>query len=361
MNKTSKTILSIIFAIILGIIGFAVGFCVNVFVLNRQEGDIYVSGDLSIHFLELGNGYTGDSIFIQCGEYDILIDAGSRQNSATAIIDYVDQHVTDNTLEFVIATHADQDHIAAFSSSTSRKGIFEYYQVETIIDFPKTDKNTITYQNYIKYRDLEVENGAVRYSALDCYKNKGSAKRIFQLASGIELEILYNYYYENKASDENNYSVCCMINQGDNHYLFTGDLEKEGEQRLVDYYAENHNGLPHCVLYKAGHHGSGTSSTIKLLDAITPEYVCVCCSAGDDEYSDNIDKQFPTKEMIQNVSRYTDKIYVTTMIGEDGQPTSMNGTIVVSSKSGRISIECSNNNTILKETQWFKSRWPSGV
>lgn len=361
MGKGLKFILSIFLTIILAAVGFAGGFAVNIFVINKPESDVYISGDVSIHFMELGNKYTGDSIFIQCGEYDILVDAGSRQNSADAIINYVDQHVTDNTLEFVIATHADQDHIAAFPSTKSREGIFDHYEVETIIDFPLTGKDSDTYHEYISYRDKEIAEGAIHYTALECYKNQNGAKRIFELSGGVELEILYNTYYENSHKDENNYSVCFMINQGDNHYLFTGDLEKDGELALVDYYKQNHGGLPHCVLYKAGHHGSATSSTVELLSAITPEYVCVCCCAGSDYYTDAIDTQFPTRQMIKNVSAHTDNIFVTTMIDENGDPVSMNGNIVFTGKYGKIGIECSNNNTILKETQWFKDRWPSGV
>ena len=37
-------------------------------------GSSVVSGELEIHFLELGNKYTGDSVYIQVGEVDILID-----------------------------------------------------------------------------------------------------------------------------------------------------------------------------------------------------------------------------------------------------------------------------------------------
>lgn len=361
MNKGTKICLSILLAIILALVGFAGGFIVNVFILNKQESDKFVSGELSIHFLELGNKYTGDSIFIQCGEYDILVDAGSRQNSATTIINYVDQYVTDNTLEFVVATHADQDHIAAFPSTKSREGIFEHYKVETIIDFPLTDKNSETYNDYISYRDKEVKNGAKRYSALECYNNQNGAQRTYELTSGVELEILYNVYYEQRHSDENNYSVCFMINQGDNHYLFTGDLEEEGEENLVEYYAQNHGGLPHCVLYKAGHHGSKSSSTQTLLNAITPEYVCVCCCAGSDEYTDTMENQFPTKKMIQNVSEHTDNIYVTSMVNDAGEAVSMNGNIVFTVNVSKITVECSNNNTILKDTDWFKQRYPSGV
>jgi hypothetical protein len=34
--------------------------------------------------------------------------------------------------------------------------------------------------------------------------------------------------------------------------------------------------------------------------------------------------------------------------------TSMNGNIVISSSPNGIIVNCSNNNTILKDTEWFK-------
>lgn len=353
--------LTIFLSIIFAILGFAVGFAGNIFVINKPESDVYISGDLSIHFLELGNEDTGDSIFIQCGGNDILIDAGSYYDSATTIINYVDQFVTDNKLEYVIATHADTDHIAAFSSTDKYEGIFEHYKVDTIIDFPKSNKTTQVYEKYKTFRNQEIKNGAKHFTALECYNNTNGAQRVYELSSDVEMEILYNYYYENYHSKENNYSVCLMFNQGDNHYLFTGDLEGAGELKLVDYYKQNHGGLPHCVLYKAGHHGSETSSTPELMEVITPEYVCVCCCAGSDQYTDDPETQFPTKAMIKNVSEYTDNIYVTSMVNSAGETVSMNGNIIFSVKNGKVSVEGSNNNTILKDTDWFKSRYPSGV
>ena len=46
---------------------------------------VYVSGDLEIHFLELGNKYTGDCTYINAGGIDILIDAGSKTSSIPTI------------------------------------------------------------------------------------------------------------------------------------------------------------------------------------------------------------------------------------------------------------------------------------
>ena len=59
---------------------------------NTSQKSKYVgdAGAIDINFLELGNKYTGDSTFIKAGDVDILIDAGSRQNSATTIANFID-------------------------------------------------------------------------------------------------------------------------------------------------------------------------------------------------------------------------------------------------------------------------------
>lgn len=334
------------------VIGFAAAFFLYTYLTRPKGGDVYVSGDLSIHFMELGNKYAGDSIYIKAGDTDILIDAGSRAGSTETTSAYIDRYCTDGVLEYVIATHADQDHIAGFAGSSSSPSIFERYECEVIIDFPRTDKTSQTYQKYVENRDAEVEEGAKHYTALQCCNNEDGAQRVFEVSDGIEMEILYNYYYENSSPDENNYSVCLMFNQGDKHFLFTGDLEEEGEKYLVE-----NNDLPEVELFKAGHHGSKTSSTDALLSVIKPKIVCVCCCAGTDEYTDTPANQFPTQDMIDRVAAYTDRVYVTSLgdeSAEDGY-TSMNGNIVVTSDRSGVSVNCSASNTLLKDTEWFKN------
>lgn len=182
-------------------------------VVSGSVGEIS-SASLSIHFLELGNKYAGDCTLIKVGDTEVLIDAGSRQGSAAAIVEYVDQYCTDGVLEYVVATHADQDHISAFIGTNAAPGIFETYECETIIDFPLTNKTTATYRNYCELRDAEVEAGAVHYTALECWEESDGAKRSYQLSDDVTMQVLYNYYYENKSSDENNYSVCLLLTQG---------------------------------------------------------------------------------------------------------------------------------------------------
>ena len=77
----------------------------------------------------------GDSIYIKAGDVDILIDAGSKRDSASTISSYIDDYVKDGKLEYVIATHAHEDHIAGFVGNSTTKGIFELYSVDTIIDY----------------------------------------------------------------------------------------------------------------------------------------------------------------------------------------------------------------------------------
>ncbi|MDE7158510.1 MAG: MBL fold metallo-hydrolase, partial [Clostridiales bacterium] len=335
-----------------------------------------VSADMSIHFLELGNKKTGDCTLIKVGNTEVLIDAGANNTSANTIVPYIRQYCTDGILEYVIATHAHEDHIGAFYSTSSRKGVFESFDCITIIDFPlvskdKQDKNSATntntvYGKYCAARDAEVAAGAdkdaAHYTALECWNEEGKAQRTYQLSETVSFSILYQKYYEEQDSSktaENNYSVCTLFRNGSDSFLFTGDLEEEGESSLVD-----NNDLPHCKLYKAGHHGSKTSSHDKMLKKISPEIVCVCCCAGSPEYTTVNNNTFPTQDFIDRVGQYTKEIYVTTLAtnvnNKQWDYTSMNGNIVFyySKKEGEeysYKLYCSNNSTILKDTEWFKA------
>ena len=318
---------------------------------SSSGGSSIVDEDLSIHFLELGNQYTGDCTLIKVGDTEVLIDAGSRKGSAATLVPYIQEYCADGVLEYVIATHAHQDHIAGFVGTSNVKGIFESFVCETIIDYTQTNSDAQIRKDYEKYRDAEVAAGATRYTVLECWNNQNGAKRSYELGEGITMNFLYQKYYEQKTSDENDYSVCMLLSQGDNHYLFTGDLEHNGEKSLVE-----NNDLPKCKLFKAGHHGSPTSSTAELLAVIRPDIVCVCCCCGSSEYTPNVANMFPSQAFVDRIAPYTDKVYVTTVIAADGKSgVSMNGNIVVYTENGEVKVRCSNNDTIFKDTDWFKN------
>ncbi len=349
---------------------------------NKNESveiDKVLYEDFQIHFLELGNNNSGDSVYVKAGDNDILIDAGSRGNSAATINNYVKQYCTDGKLEYVISTHGHQDHIAGFAGvsdnkaknfkgeSVDKTGVLYYFEVETFIDFTyynsvdnKTasidDYSTSTeYGKYLRARNYAISNNATHYTAKDLWDTNNTT---FNLGSGITMDILYNKYYFETSSDENNYSVCTLFNYNDHHFMLTGDLEKEGEDALANYYdgSTSKKTLPHCDLFKGGHHGSATSSNECLLEKITPDICCVCCCAGDTEYTANYSTQFPTQAFIDRIAKYTSNVYVTTLYNEETKTNeSMNGNIVVSSDGKEVGIQASNNLTKLKDTEWFNA------
>ena len=62
---------------------------------------------------------------------------------------------------------------------------------------------------------------------------------------------------------------------------------------------------------------------------------------------------FPAQDFISRICKYTERVYVTTLGTDDGF-TSMNGDITVVSNSSGLVLYFSNNDTILKDTEWFK-------
>ncbi len=313
-----------------------------------EDGDTppetIVSDDLSIHFLYFNNAVSGDCTLIKVGDTEVLIDAGSTRGSATTLISYINEYCTDGVLEYVIATHAHEDHIAGFVGEYGTDGIFSAFECKTIIDYTGQKTTSGISNDYKVWRDKEVEGGAVHYTALECWNNENGAKRSYTLGENITMNILYQRYYEESTANENNYSVCMLLTQGENNYLFTGDLESGGEASLVAK-----NNLPKCKLFKGGHHGSDTSNTMTLLNVIQPEIVCVCSCCGDKH-------GFPKQAFIDNVANFTDKVYITTMKDEaTNKGVQMNGNIVVRANKEGITVNCSNNNILFKDSEWFKN------
>ena len=331
---------------------------------GSMDVDVIKQQELSIHFIELGNKYTGDCTFIKVGDVEILIDAGSKATSVQPIYEYVSQYV-EGKLDYVIVTHAHQDHYAGFATGENTDSLFDLFDTNIVIQFAQSNqKPTAKLFNNFK-REIEqtkTEKGTKVYTSLECYDNSNGAQRVYELGNNVTLEILKHKYYTEKAHTENDYSVCCMINQkidatNSRHYLFTGDLEEDGEESLVDtYLAENGKNLPEVVLYKAGHHGSKTSSSSKMLEVISPEIVCVCCCAGSSEYTSKNENQFPTQAFIDRIAPYTSQVYVTTLCLDynKGSFESFNGNIVISSNaSENVKVACANNDKLLKDTDWF--------
>ena len=386
MSRKQSKLSKVLTSVICLILGLFVGLVASVFVTLPDSyvipdaakksqsslaatGDIdvnqVITKDLSIHFLELGNKYTGDCTLIKVGDTEILIDAGSKASSVSVIESYVNKYCSDGILEYVVVTHAHEDHYAGFATNNYADSIFSKFTVKNIIEFAKTNKSSLKedknynkmYSAYSANRQKAINDGASYFKAN--YFIQNSDENNISLGNGVTLQILNQKFYTDKAATENDYSVCLMINQNDKHYLFTGDLEKEGEKSLVAL-----NSLPKVDVYKAGHHGSKTSSSTELLEVIQPKTICVCCCAGSSEYTSKNENQFPTQEFVNNVYgtaerlSYTTSVYVTSLCIDysKGEFTSFNGNIVIFANNNTvIEISCSVSTKELRESDWFKA------
>ena len=207
---------------------------------------------LSVHFIDVGQG---DCTLIKTPDGAILIDAGERAN-APAVLQYLrEQNVT--TLKYIIATHPHSDHIGALPD------ILAVIPAENIILPQLTEINipaTKVYENLL--------------SAIKAHKVKAiPAKAGASYALGdAQLNILAPL---SQVKDLNDMSVIARLDFGETSFLFSGDAEKAAEDALLASGANLR-----AQVFKAGHHGSKTSSGQALLEAVRPELVVICCGKG---------------------------------------------------------------------------------
>lgn len=99
--------------------------------------------------------------------------------------------------------------------------------------------------------------------------------------NGVELRILYNWYYDHfyrhsfNSQDRNNISVCLEVVSGTSKFLTFGDLGS-GETGLINYYKDT-SVLKNVTCFKASHHGSTTNkeNSSELYKLMTPKIVIV--------------------------------------------------------------------------------------
>ena len=112
------------------------------------------------------------------------------------------------------------------------------------------------------------------------------------------------YDTDDSSAHVNNASLCTLFEAGNFRYLSTGDAESAAEQRLVDRYGK----ALHATLFKAGHHGSSTSSTEALLQVVQPQAVAISCGL-------NNDYGHPHARALQRLTEAGAEIYRTDTMG----------------------------------------------
>lgn len=233
------------------------------------------SGTLQVHYIDVGQG---DSILLIQGEHSMLIDAGDN-GCGTRVQSYL-QASNINTLDYVIGTHPDSDHIGGLD-------VIIYKFDCNHVFMPDCSKDTKTYEDVIasaKEKGYEITSPV--------------AGDTFQLGEA-QVMVLSPSAGADYGEDANNESIAVKVTFGENAFLFTGDCEEAAENQML----QSGYDLQADVM-KAGHHGSDTSNTRPFLEAVNPKYFVISCGE-ENEYG------HPRAEVLNNLRQLGIDVYRT--------------------------------------------------
>lgn len=300
-----------------------------------QEGTTV--DDVKITFLELfganENPQIGDSVFIECGDIDILIDAGEKASGSNTVVPFIEEHVSDNILELVIVTHADSDHLGGMVGLSNSYGALEVPGItyQYIVDFGY-EGQTQLYKDYLEVRNKKIKEGTKYFSIGSIFdSNHLEAITRFYLGVDTYLDLLdYKTYEISEITDDNDRSVSCLLTHNDKKVLLCGDAEKKEEAYLTSL------NIGHVDVFKANHHGSPTSNTNAFLDNITPNYVIIC-SSEENKYN------LPKKTIIERFNNYTENVFATFI----------SGNIMITLKDNDVIVSAEKSLVFVQKSDWY--------
>jgi competence protein ComEC len=122
------------------------------------------------------------------------------------------------------------------------------------------------------------------------------------IGDGVTLEVI-NPPGQADVAGDNNSSIVLRLVYGEFSLLLTGDAEARAESAMT------HSGQPlQAIILKAGHHGSNSSTSTALLDAVRPQYVVL--SVGEDN-----DFGHPAQAMLERAAASGATILSTAELG----------------------------------------------
>lgn len=226
---------------------------------------------MTIHFIDVGQA---DSIFIDFGTYEILVDGGNNADGPI-VSRYMKQYL-DGDLELMIATHAHEDHIGGLDY------ILASYQVDQIIYSDETS-STASFRDF--YGAAAAEPGCTF---------TGDSDMTFDMGNGAKFNVIE---MGDGYADPNENSVISMIDYNNVEVLLMGDLESSVESANLGKFTDTD-------ILKVGHHGSRTASCQAFLDVIKPE-VSVISAGLDNQYS------LPNSDVITRLLAMDSAVYGT--------------------------------------------------
>lgn len=245
---------------------------------------------LSVQYIDVGQG---NAVLLQTKEQAMIIDGGDRSHSSK-VVSYLKKHNVE-TLDYVIATHYDADHLSGLV------GVLNCYPVAKVLDPDYTTDSKI----FASYQTMKKEKGITSVHP--------KAGETYPFGDGQFTILAPNSTHY---SDDNDYSIAILFEYGKNRFLFAGDASIESEYEILE------NGIDvSCDVYLASHHGSSTSTSEAFLKAMNPSTTIISVGA-DNSYG------HPNEEILNRLKKASIPIY----------RTDTNGTITATSDGTTIQI-----------------------
>lgn len=256
---------------------------------------------LTVDFFDVGQG---DAIFIEdLHGHQLLIDGGPT----SAVLGKLAKAMPfwDKSLDLIILTHPERDHMAGLIEVLKR------YRVDYIL-WTGVVRDTSEYKAWRE--EIAKEKAVIKIA---------KAGQKVKLGKNTELDILYplEKLEGQEAKNSNDTSIVARLIYNQDSFLFTGDADKTVEESLL---AENVE-IDSDVL-KVGHHGSKTSTTEKFVEKISPEWAIIPVGKKN-TYG------HPTPEVLERLKKYDTKILRTDLNGDikiisDGKNLKINTSIL---------------------------------
>lgn len=251
---------------------------------DGPDAELLADSMTTVSVLDVGQG---DSVLIgQDGQY-CLIDTGTSDSQDTLVRSLRQAGVSE--LEYLVLTHPHVDHTGGALA------VLENLQVDTLL-LPvwETDDGTDPWPRGLLDEAAAIGTAVTVTDEGDCYTLGTGTLNVLQGGSA----------WMEDGNDANNGSLCILFEAGNFRYLGTGDAEESAEQALAERYGP----ALHAVLFKAGHHGSSTSSGEALLSVVRPQAAAISCGI-DNEYG------HPNPEALRRLEEIGAEIYRTDTMG----------------------------------------------
>lgn len=234
------------------------------------------SEELTVTMLDVGQGL---SVLVEESGHAMLYDGGSR-SASSYVVAYLKEH-GNTELDYIIASHYDEDHIAGLV------GVLNTAKVKEAI-IPEYTTDTSIFNSFMKA--IEKADEVTYAKAGDSYELGSATIDILSACQGNE-------------TSENDKSTVVRVSCGKFSLMLTGDAEKETERNLVQRGKNLHS-----TVYVVGHHGSSSSSSESFIQAMQPEIALISVGANN-KYG------HPTSKTLNALESNGIKVYRTDISG----------------------------------------------